>query len=55
MKKFLIILLFINFCSSDDVANEDNAVIETESTTTIGETMNDKVYDKLRFRLFSCN
>ena len=46
MKKFLIILLFINFCSSDDVANEDNAVIETESTTTIGETMNDKVYDK---------
>ena len=35
MKKFLIILLFINFCSSDDVANEDNAVIETESTTTI--------------------
>ena len=46
MKKFLIILLFINFCSSDDVANEDNAVIENESTTTIGETMNDKVYDK---------
>ena len=45
MKKFLIILLFINFCSGD-VANEDNAVIETESTTTIGETMNDKVYDK---------
>ena len=46
MKKYLIILLFINFCSSDDVANEDNAVIENESTTTIGETMNDKVYDK---------
>ena len=45
MKKYLIILLLINFCSGDGSENEE-VVIEDEPTTTIGVTMSDKVYDK---------
>ena len=45
MKKYLIILLLINFCSGDGSGNEE-VVIEDEPTTTIGVTMSDKVYDK---------
>ena len=46
MKKFLIILLLVTFCSADQAEVENAIKIENESTTTIGVTMNDKVYDK---------
>ena len=46
MKKFLIILLLVTFCSADQAEDENDIKIENESTTTIGVTMNDKVYDK---------
>ena len=46
MKKFLIILLLVTFCSADQAEDENVIKIENESTTTIGATMNDKVYDK---------
>ena len=46
MKKFLIILLLVTFCSADQAEDENDIKIENESTTTIGATMNDKVYDK---------
>ena len=46
MKKFLIILLLVTFCSADQAEVENDIKIENESTTTIGVTMNDKVYDK---------
>ena len=46
MKKFLIILLLVTFCSADQAEDENVIKIENESTTTIGVTMNDKVYDK---------
>ncbi len=45
MKKFLIILLLVTFCSADQAEVENDIKIENESTTTIGVTMNDKVYD----------
>ena len=46
MKKFLIILLLVSFCTSNKAEDENDIKIENESTTTIGVTMNDKVYDK---------
>ena len=46
MKKFLIILLLVTFCSADQAEDENDIKIENESTTTIGVTMNDKVYDE---------
>jgi len=46
MKKFLIILLLVTFCSADQAEDENVIKIENESTTTKGVTMNDKVYDK---------
>ena len=46
MKKFLIILLLVTFCSADQAEVDNDIKIENESTTTIGVTMNDKVYDK---------
>ena len=46
MKKFLVILLLLSFCSADEAVVDDDLKIENESTTTIGVTMSDKVYDK---------
>ena len=46
MKKYLIIFLLISFCSADQAEDEIDIKIVNESTTTIGVTMNDKVYDK---------
>jgi cyclophilin family peptidyl-prolyl cis-trans isomerase len=46
MKKYLIIFLLVSFCSADQAEDEIDIKIVNESTTTIGVTMNDKVYDK---------
>ena len=46
MKKFLVILLLLSFCSADEAVVDNDFEIENESTTTIGVTMSDKVYDK---------
>tara|TARA_Y100000748_G_C15399806_1_gene451007 strand:+ start:78 stop:716 length:639 start_codon:yes stop_codon:yes gene_type:complete len=46
MKKFLVILLLLSFCSADEAVVDNDLEIENESTTTIGVTMSDKVYDK---------
>ena len=46
MKKFLVILLLVSFCSADEAVVDNDLEIENESTTTIGVTMSDKVYDK---------
>ena len=43
MKKFIIIFLLLSFCSS---GNEETAVQIDTTTTTIGEEMSDKIYDK---------
>ena len=46
MKKFIVILLLLSFCSADEAVVDNDLEIENESTTTIGVTMSDKVYDK---------
>jgi cyclophilin family peptidyl-prolyl cis-trans isomerase len=46
MKKYIIIFLLVSFCSADQAEDEIDIKIVNESTTTIGVTMNDKVYDK---------
>ena len=47
MKKFIIIFLLISFCSSgnEEITEEAEVQIDT-TTTTIGEEMSDKIYDK---------
>ena len=47
MKKFIIIFLLISFCSSgnEEITEEAEVQIDTTSTT-IGEEMSDKIYDK---------
>ena len=47
MKKFIIIFLLFSFCSSgnEETAEEAEVQIDT-TTTTIGEKMSDKIYDK---------
>lgn len=47
MKKFIIIFLLLSFCSSsnEQIAEEAEVEINT-TTTTIGEEMSDKIYDK---------
>jgi len=47
MKKFIIIFLLLSFCSSgvEETTEETKAQIDT-TTTTIGEDMSDKIYDK---------
>ena len=47
MKKFIIIFLLLSFCSSgvEEIAEETKVQIDT-TTTTIGEDMSDKIYDK---------
>ena len=46
MKKFIVILLLLSLCSADEAVVDNDLEIENESTTTIGVTMSDKVYDK---------
>ena len=47
MKKFIIIFLLLSFCSlgNEETAEEAEVQIDT-TTTTIGEEMSDKIYDK---------
>ena len=47
MKKFIIIFLLLSFCSSgvEETTEETKVQIDT-TTTTIGEEMSDKIYDK---------
>jgi len=47
MKKFIIIFLLLSFCSSgvEETTEEAKVQIDT-TTTTIGEDMSDKIYDK---------
>jgi len=47
MKKFIIIILLLSFCSSgvEETTEETKVQIDT-TTTTIGEDMSDKIYDK---------
>jgi len=45
MKKFLILLLLLSFCSTDQSGTEE-VLEDTDTTTTTGVTMSDKVYDK---------
>ena len=44
MKKFLILLLLLSFCSTDQSGTEE--VLEESNITTTGVNMSDKVYDK---------
>ena len=47
MKKFIIIFLLLSFCSSsnEEITEEAEVQIDT-TTTTIGQEMSDKIYDK---------
>ena len=45
MKKFLILILLLSFCSTDQSGTEE-VLEDTDKTTTTGVTMSDKVYDK---------
>ena len=47
MKKFIIIFLLLSFCSSgnEETVKEAEVQIDT-TTTTIGEEMSDKIYDR---------
>ena len=47
MKKFIIIFLLLSFCFSgnEEITEEAEVQIDT-TTTTIGEEMSDKIYDK---------
>lgn len=44
MKKFLILLLLLSYCSTDQSGTEE-VLEDTDTTTTTGVTMSDKVYD----------
>jgi len=44
MKKFLILILLLSFCSTDQSGTEE--VLEESNITTTGVNMSDKVYDK---------
>ena len=47
MKKFIIIFLLLSFCSSGNEKTVDEAEVQIDTTTTtIGEEMSDKIYDK---------
>ena len=45
MKKFLILLLLLSYCSTDQSGTEE-VLEDIDTTTTTGVTMSDKVYDK---------
>ena len=47
MKKFIIIFLLLSFCSSGNEETVEEAEVQIDTTTTtIGEGMSDKIYDK---------
>ena len=47
MKKFIIIFLLLSFCYSDNEETVEEAEVQIDTTTTtIGEEMSDKIYDK---------
>jgi len=47
MKKFIIIFLLLSFCSSVEEETTEEAEVQIDTTTTtIGEKMSDKIYDK---------
>jgi len=47
MKKFIIIFLLLSFCSSGTEETTEEAEVQIDTTTTtIGEDMSDKIYDK---------
>ena len=46
MKKFLILLLLLSYCSTDQSGTEEVLEDTDTTTTTTGVTMSDKVYDK---------
>ena len=47
MKKFIIIFLLLSFCSSGNEETTEEAEVQIDTTTTtIGEEMPDKIYDK---------
>src|SRR6056300_212069 len=46
MKKFFVVFLLLNFCSSVNEESIQEAEVQIETTTTIGVEMSDKVYDK---------
>jgi len=46
MKKFIIIFLLLSFCSGNEETAEEAEVQIDTTTTTIGEEMSDKIYDK---------
>ena len=47
MKKFIIIFLLLSFCSSGNEETTEEAEVQIDTTTTtIGEEMSDKIYDK---------
>ena len=47
MKKFIIIFLLLSFCSSGNEETVKKAEVQIDTTTTtIGEEMSDKIYDK---------
>ena len=47
MKKFIIIFLLLSFCFSGNEETTEEAEVQIDTTTTtIGEEMSDKIYDK---------
>tara|TARA_B100001939_G_scaffold7835_1_gene7181 strand:+ start:1086 stop:1727 length:642 start_codon:yes stop_codon:yes gene_type:complete len=47
MKKFIIVFLLLSFCSSGNEETVEEAEVQIDTTTTtIGEEMSDKIYDK---------
>jgi len=47
MKKFIIIFLLLSFCSSGTEETTEEAEVQIDTTTTtIGEDMSDKIYEK---------
>ena len=47
MKKFIILFLLLSFCSSGNEESVEKAEVQIDTTTTtIGEEMSDKIYDK---------
>ena len=46
MKKYIVLLLLLSFCSTNNEEPIEEADVQIETTTTIGVEMSDKVYDK---------
>ena len=46
MRKYIVLLLLLSFCSTNNEEPIEEAEVQIETTTTIGVEMSDKVYDK---------